>query len=415
MRRLPNEAQSKALSYIVKLIRTCGAASEINIPAASRRSAQLVARLSEISEQFTSLGPSCDPYGPAFPGAKPSAEARFEALNPYKDLSASRLVLSGEANWDPSDFLDDSLYLAYREPQSLLRRSIPLQARGEVPDLGREDRAQVLALAKLWDSKGLLVLSPHPPPEDRPWEAVRIFNAAKNSSTDRQIGDRRGRNHCEGTIPGPSRFLPQGVHPHPGCLFLEPTTQRFSINITDRRDFYHQLRVPHSRALRNVLVPRFRSLNSRTYAPLKPLLALEKRRAHARKLGPPRADPRALADGASLFACFGAVLQGDALGVEYATSSHANLLLSANLLDEDSRILAGRPFPLGVQESLVEGLVIDDYFSVSCHSLASTKTPSATAALHAARACYREHGLKGSDEKDVVDGAELDSSPSLGV
>ena len=65
MRRLPNEAQSKALSYIVKLIRTCGAASEINIPAASRRSAQLVARLSEISEQFTLLGPSCDPYGPA--------------------------------------------------------------------------------------------------------------------------------------------------------------------------------------------------------------------------------------------------------------------------------------------------------------------------------------------------------------
>ena len=347
-----------------------------------------------------------------------------EALNPYKDLNASRLVLSGEANWDPSDFLDDSLCLAYREPQSLLRRSIPLPARGEVPDLGREDRAQVLALAKLWDSKGLLVLSPHPPPEDRPWEAVRIFNAAKNSSTNRQIGDRRGRNHCEGTIPGPSRFLRQGVHL--GCLFLEPTTQRFSTNITDRRDFYHQLRVPHSRALRNVLVPPLPVAQLKHLRAFKALTCAGEEKGTREETGdflearPPRADPRVLADGASLFACFGAVLQGDALGVEYATSSHANLLLSANLLDEDSRILAGRPFPLGGQESLVEGLVIDDYFSVSCHchSLASTKTPSATAALHAARACYREHGLKGSDEKDVVDapagtvcGAELDSSP----
>ena len=399
MRRLPNEAQSKALSYIVKLIRTCGAVAGVDVPAASRRSAQLVARLSEISEEFTALGPSCDPYGPAFPGVRPSAEDNFAALHPYKDLDANRLVLSGEANWDPSDFLDDSLYLSYREPQSLLRACIPPPPRGEVPDLTREDPRQVLALARLWDSKSLLRLSLTGPPQERPWEAVRVFNAAKNASTDRQIGDRRGRNHCEGTIPGPSRFLPQG--PMLGALHLQPDSQRFSINVTDRRDYYHQLRASASRAQCNILVPPLKAAELKDLQAFKQLCAFDSPKAAREDVGdflldtarrPPKVS---VIKDASLYACFGAVLQGDALGVEYATSSHANLLSRAGLLAEDSRILAGHPFPLGGPGSLFEGLVIDDYFSVSNAPLSSSAQPSATAALHRARDVYREHGREG--------------------
>ena len=70
-----------------------------------------------------------------------------------------------------------------------------------------------------------------------------------------------------------------------------------------------------------------------------------------------------------LFACFGAVLQGDALGVEFATSAHENFLLAHGLLDSGSRIKGGAPFPVGGDGNLFQGLIIDDFFAISSRPL----------------------------------------------
>ena len=399
VRRLPNVNQAKALVYLEKLVKAFGATEDVHLPSASRRSSELLARLGELSERLTTLGFSVDRYGAAFPGLNDPADVRG-ALSPYRGLDSSRLVLSGTANWDPSPHLDSSLYLAFREPQSLLLPSIPPVA-GEVPKLHLENPSEVLSVARLWDVNNLLVLSPQGPPPERPFEGVRIFNSLKSASTDRQIGDRRGRNMCEGTIPGPSRFLPSGVMF--SCLHIDPFKERLSLNAADRKDFYHQLRVPLRRALTNVLVPPLEASLLKDTKAFHDLTV----RSQGKKLWPN-----------GVFACFGAVLQGDALGVEYATSSHQNLLAAHGLLSEDSQICNGVPFPVGGPQSLVEGLVIDDYFAISKVAVPEDGSPpAAVRAFELAKAIYQKEGLLGSDPKDIRDasqavlvGAELDAS-----
>ena len=102
----------------------------------------------------------------------------------------------------------------------------------------------------------------------------------------------------EGTIPGPSRFLPTGVSLT--NLFLDPHRQRFSVNATDRKDFYHQLACPSRRSRCNLLTP-----------PL-PAAWLKETSAYrafcaggglCESSGPPRDDDE-------LFLGFGAILQG---------------------------------------------------------------------------------------------------------
>ena len=70
---------------------------------------------------------------------------------------------------------------------------------------------EVLALAKLWDRFGLLVLHEFDVPKHYPEEQIKIFNAYKDQGNDRQIGDRRGRNAWEMRVAGPSKILPTGV------------------------------------------------------------------------------------------------------------------------------------------------------------------------------------------------------------
>ena len=59
----------------------------------------------------------------------------------------------------------------------------------------------------------------------------------------------------------------------------------------------------------------------------------------------------------TVVACFGALFQGDHLGVEFATQSHSLLLAHHGLLLPGSQILADAPL---VDERAVTGLVIDD-------------------------------------------------------
>ncbi|CAE7218280.1 unnamed protein product [Symbiodinium microadriaticum] len=408
LRRPPNGVQRKALHYLGRLVKACGAIGEVDVPSASRRSAQLLARLGDLSEELTYTGLASDGYGPAFPGASLSEEQRGAALAPYRSLDADRLKLSGKANWDPSPYLHDALYLAFREPDSLLRPVIPKPSRAEVPASPEHEVGQLCKVAGLWDANDLLFLSSEGPSAERPYEAVRLFNCLKNSTTDRQIADRRGRNHVEGIVPGPSREIPTG--PSLQCLYADPARQSFQIWATDRKDWYHQLLVPPRRSVRNVLVP-----------PLE-VSKLADTRAFRRYLASGAAVP---SPGSRLHLGFRGILQGDALGVEFACSSHCSLLQCAGLLSLSTQLCGSRPPPLGGEDSIIDGLVIDDYYAISVHPDGDASPSQAELAFRTAKATYARAGIIGSDDKDVrgedlavCTGAEIDGSPatrSLGL
>ena len=153
-------------------------------------------------------------------------------LQPYRPLNAYRLRLVGTGSFDATDHLDDGLCVAYRMPQLLRNGYIPRQ--GEYPKIS-DTQDEIVRLAKLWDSRGLLFISNEAADE---WSLTRVFNNFKDIDNDRQIGDRRGMNSQEGKVLGPSRNLPAGSDLVD--LALHPRTECLKIYATDRRDFYHQ-------------------------------------------------------------------------------------------------------------------------------------------------------------------------------
>ena len=114
-------------------------------------------------------------------------------------------------------------------------------------------------------------------------------------------------------------------------------------------------------------------------------------------------------------ACFNTVAQGDHLGVEFATASHRNLLKDRGLLVPEEEIVSNRPY--GGSEVL-QGLVIDDFFSVSVERAESDNLRSRSKRrFDVAKQTYAKEGLMGSPLKDIVGqqkakiaGAEVDSS-----
>ena len=116
-----------------------------------------------------------------------------------------------------------------------------------------------------------------------------------------------------------------------------------------------------------------------------------------------------------LYPCFGALYQGDHLGVEFALEAHQGLLEQEGLLRPERRLLKKRPLPLG---KTWEALIIDDYFCISSQPRSWPKEHTcAYENWKDAKEAYRKHRLPGSDEKDVIAetlfkaaGAEIDSS-----
>ena len=102
-----------------------------------------------------------------------------------------------------------------------------------------------------------------------------------------------------------------------------------------------------------------------------------------------------------VMACFGALFQGDHIGVEVATDSHQHLLKSRGLLLECSRLSGGKAL---AHDLCVDGLCIDDYFAISREDAMITdgKESRSYASLMAAKDAYREQCLLGSDDKDVI-------------
>ena len=216
-----------------------------------RRFPQLVARLCDLSDVLAKLGVGAGPYERTFSGhSVPLDVTRFQELEPYKSLDASRLKVVGHGRLDATPFLTPELCMAYRYPDSLLIDVIPKQH--EYPAT-MDSAEEVLSLARLWDARGLLYIHDIDLEKERRFELVRVFNCLKNTEVDRQIGDRRGRNAVEARVSGPSKNLPTG--PDLLDFSISPDKEFISVVCTDRRDFYHQFATSTNRTLSNTVGP----------------------------------------------------------------------------------------------------------------------------------------------------------------
>lgn len=355
-----------------------------------RRNPEIIARLGEVTQLLTMLGCSMSPYSKVFAAM---TFPRTRGLNPQ------RLFLTGRGHWDITEFLGDELVMAYREPECLRVHRKP--ASWEFPRV-RDSQQTVGELARIWDRQGLLMLHRSKTSSRKSFELVRIFNCYKSQDKDRQIGDRRGRNAIEGILHGPSANLPAGQDL---CdLLVDLKSQRLHVSISDRRDFYHQLWVTKARALSNTLGPGLPvSLVEDTQAYRHYLLGDAQRKYSRERHGDRldvEGDPRLRVDDELIWASFRSVLQGDHGGVEMATDAHTQLLQQYGLLREAVQLVANRPCR---STSAVEGLVIDDFFSVSVDSKeVPGESSESFKAYQKAQEAYQDYDLIGSPEKDVV-------------
>ena len=112
---------------------------------------------------------------------------------------------------------------------------------------------------------------------------------------------------------------------------------------------------------------------------------------------------------------FKSILQGDHLGVEIATQSHANLLRDWSLLHDNVRMVSNKPLPSLTE---VQGLCIDDFFAISLEDRGTEADDTKSlASLRTALQAYDRNALEGSPHKDVfaaddakVVGARLNTS-----
>ena len=238
---------------------------------------------------------------------------------------------------------------------------------------------------------------------------MKVFNNYKNPSQDRMIGDRRALNFREGKLGGPSKSLPNGS----ALLQVQPIrySQKLVGCAADRKGFYHQYWITDEKASYNTVLPYFFQED------LEHLEAWEdfKKKHCQKKVGRVRQkdgdflhggpQPLLVSSETPILAAFGALFQGDHLGVEVATDSHASLLRSYGLLCPSSR-MTGDGFIY--EDSIVDGLIIDDYCVVSkewVHGLRLNEAGS-IGKLKIAKQAYSDQRLIGSDEKDVV-GADV--------
>ena len=399
LQREPSKHHLALYARIKLLIESEGPVPVKSLPRAGRRFPELAARIGELSDALTRMGHSSDPYAKTYAGCEaPKNEDADPVLRPYHDLCPDKMKLAGKGNWDPTAFLSDELCMAFREPKVLLH---------DGPDVPRpiHDKPETMAgLCRRWDDLDLLLLHKEP---IHPSSPVRIFGAYKDESCHRQIGDRRGQDDRECKVQGPSRDLPSGAD---FCeLIVDPKFEVVRISITDRRDFYHRLKCTRAKALANTVgpaVPEDLVKDTRAYAAF--LISDSKKRydrlRHGDKLRMTEDDGWIIPSPGTCFASFKAVLQGDHAGVEIATEAHTSLLQEGGLLQPCSQMRASHPLQSG---TLAEGLVIDDYFSVSIEPKDVAKQASASSGCYdKASALYQQYGLLGSPHKDLIDADE---------
>ena len=425
--RRPNSHHLKVYERLGAFVKACDHVETVSIHGVGRKHAKLGARCDEVLGILQRWGQGLRTgYDAGLDGITVPLENNSDELVPYRDLNASRLKLSGRGGWECSPYLDELLVVPFLEPEVLYHPGVPSE--GAYPDVLREDRSEVERLARVWDRNGLLRLIPEEDSPEELFRYVRVFNNFKNPTSDRMIIDRRGQNFAESVLHGPSGDLPSGV----ALLQLSPAMWDEVVVgcITDRRDFYHQFGVTKMRSASNCLYPPFRLSSLRGLDAYDDFVGefmskQGKEKGHRSVIGdrlggeqkrkPLEGDPWVVG-------CFRAIGQGDHLGVEFATSAHSGLLTSGGLLHEGSRLLARSALR---DDMCIEGLVIDDYFSLSRESrlafdFGKEGTEFARSrsydCFRRAKMIYQENGILGSDDKDQVNcllfkaaGAEVDS------
>ena len=400
--RDPNPMHRCLYRSIRDLIKADGPVDIPDFVSVGRKFPQLVARLSELSEALTKLGPGNGPYDKTFQGIGIEAEEEmFEELRPYRSLCPERLKISGSANWDPSPFLDDELYMPFREPALLLLDRTPPV--GEYPAIKDVPEA-IASLARAWDERGLLCVHDGRDIPVPAYHQVRIFNCFKSKECDRQIGDRRGRNYSEWRVTGPSHSLPGGVDL--ADIFINPSTHFLAIAVTDRKDFYHQLKTSHRKSLANSVGPAVDQKllqGTKGYEVFLQTSSMKRKNRSlysddlhmsSRELTKMKETPH------HFFVAFRAVLQGNHAGIDVATCAHRELLKCHGLLQDDRIVESTRPL---FSEDLWEGLCIDDYFVVSREPIGVPLEESkASVQMQRASQVYEEQKILGSKEKDVL-------------
>ena len=398
LHRPPSSVHKVVFGRIRSLLRADGQFPKFRVIGAGRRFPQLSARLREATEFVIRSGVSAEPYSKQYEGAEVAFDdSVLEELRPYRDADASRIRLKGRGHWDITEFLPDSLCMAFREPLVIFDERIP--EAWEYPRI-REKPEQIASLARLWDVHGLLRLHDQPPPRH---EWVRIFGCFKDKDKDRQIGDRRGRNACEKKVVGPSAELPAGSDL---CdIVMDVKSQSLHISVTDRSDFYHQIAVTRARALTNTLGPGFPAdLVSDTKAlGIFTLQAAQKKSRLAHGDGLFLQKPVNKSRPGILFASFDSVLQGDHAGVEFACAAHGQLLRNFDLLSSPCVVLGSCPT---LSRDRFQGLVIDDFFSISLEPKHTGRLSRSAMDFDTAQRAYLAFDLQGSPEKDTRDSCQ---------
>ena len=410
--RCPGPHHRNVYDRLIALVRACGPGENFSVFSCGRKAFQLDARFEELRCALQSLGlESSSFYGQQKSEVGVPVRNDSPELQPYTALVPDRLKLVGEGKWDCREFLSDLFFMPFVEPK-INQYDIEPPA-GLVPDLSKVIKEDVIALCKIWDCRGLLRIFPAENGPDQEWALVKIFNNRKSETTDRQIGDRRGANFCEGTIAGPSKSLPTAAS------LLQVCPPRFSHclvgSIADRRDFYHQFWTTDQRSASNAVFPVL-TLNdlvgTRAHDVFMQTFGAERKRRSARHVAGDQlhlgggSRPRGVLCGPEqpVVGCFGALYQGDHLGVEFACDAHGRLLEQAGILQKGSRLSSAAPI---VDDTAVSGLVIDDFFSLSCERIEECidepcLRSTSFKMFSTAKEVYKREGLVGSDDKDVI-------------
>ena len=412
--RRPNEIQKAIHKRLWSLVAACDTPGEVPL-SPGRSGKEFIARL-HILEEFAKTCPFVceDLYeeGPQDFERKVGFTSGFSGsgkvdLDPgaahdlaaYRPLDVERLKLTGKGEWDLAAHLHDELWLPFVEPL-ILRHGQPVDPTVG-PNFAAESKEENFKLAKLWSSKGFLELSLLGAPGGL---SARVFNNFKNPQVDRMIGDRRLMNAGERSLGGPSKYLPGGYMMT--SIHCPRGSSLYGI-VTDRKDFYHQAMVTRARAESNSLPFSYDAAlfkDDEAYRRLEEHLAGHhgSRELIGDRYGKPllgRKRKGLLVDGTQVFPAFRSLYQGDHLGVEFALSSHSSMLSDCGLLKACNRVLGHHPFPFGPD---YEGLVIDDYFSISCQPLSATERPRCLGHFEAAVKAYESERVLGSPEKDVT-------------
>ena len=124
--RRPSSLHLGVYRRLGALIKACDHVETISISGVGRGHAKLGARMREVLDTLQSWGEGLRTgYDAGLEGMKVPMVNDEEELNPYRELNASRLKLTGTGGWNCLPYLDELLVLPFMEPEVLRHEGRP--------------------------------------------------------------------------------------------------------------------------------------------------------------------------------------------------------------------------------------------------------------------------------------------------